>query len=524
MKLVLPPHLSPARFSAALKAFEGVVGKDWVMATDADREAYSDVYAPGPKDEWPPSAAVAPGSVEEVQAIVRLANEYRTPLWPVSRGKNLGYGTAAPRMPGSVVMDLGRMNRVLEVDPRLAYCVVEPGVGFFDLYEHIQRENIPLWLSVPGNAWGSVIGNALEHGIGYTPYGLNGRNLCGMEVVLPQGDLLRTGLGAMENNPAWHLFPFGYGPTWDMAFSQSNLGIVTKAGIWLMPAPKSSLELSWQIPREEDIAWVIDTIAPLKIAGVIDQNVFIPSWMGALVPLGNRQDFWDKPGAIPEARVQELLKQYNLGYWHVSLRFYGEESVVRARAGIVKGAMRQHLSAPPQESWWREGDPVNNYDLTMGVPTAMPLQMSDWIGGRGGHMGFSPVVPATSEHVVGQLKRSRRIIADHDVDFYASFTLGGRFANNVNMLMFDRDKPEQVANIRKLFDALIAETAKAGYAEYRTHLGWMDPVMDTFGFNDHALRRFNEKVKDALDPHGILAPGKQGVWPAAYRSQAEKRS
>ena len=138
MKLVLPPRVSPARFSAALKAFEGVVGKDWVMATDADRDAYSDVYAPGPKDEWPPSAAVAPQTVEEVQAIVRLANEYRIPLWPVSRGKNLGYGTAAPRLPGSVVLDLGRMNRILEVDPKLAYAVLEPGVGFFDLYEHIR--------------------------------------------------------------------------------------------------------------------------------------------------------------------------------------------------------------------------------------------------------------------------------------------------------------------------------------------------------------------------------------------------
>jgi 4-cresol dehydrogenase (hydroxylating) len=156
----------------------------------------------------------------------------------------------------------------------------------------------------------------------------------------------------------------------------------------------------------------------------------------------------------------------------------------------------------------------------MGVPSAVPLQMSDWVGGRGAHLGFSPVVPATSEHVLGQLRRSRKIIADHDVDFYASFTIGGRFANNVNMLMFDRDQPDQIARMRTLFNTLIAETAKAGYGEYRTHLGWMDRVMDTFDFNDHAMRRFNQKVKDALDPNGIIAPGKQGVWPAAYRDQA----
>jgi 4-cresol dehydrogenase (hydroxylating) flavoprotein subunit len=119
--------------------------------------------------------------------------------------------------------------------------------------------------------------------------------------------------------------------------------------------------------------------------------------------------------------------------------------------------------------------------------------------------------------VLGQLERSRKIIADHDVDFYASFTIGGRFATNINMLMYDRDNPAQVANIRSMFDALIAGTAEAGYAEYRTHLGWMDTVNATFNFNNGAQRRLNEKVKDALDPNGIIAPGKQGVWPSIYR-------
>ncbi|MCP5395415.1 MAG: FAD-binding oxidoreductase [Sphingomonadaceae bacterium] len=524
MELRLPPRISPTDFQRATAAFANVVGQEWLMVTDEDREAYSDTYAPGPKEQWPPSGAVAPGTVEEVQAIVRLANEHRVPLWPVSRGKNLGYGASAPRLPGAMVLDMGRMNKVLELDEKLAYCVVEPGVSFFDLYDHIQREKAALWTSVPGNGWGSVLGNALDHGIGYTPYGLHARNLCGMEVITPTGELVRTGMGAMDNNPAWHLFPFGYGPTWELAFTQSNLGVVTKAGLWLQPAPETSLQLTWDIPNEEDIGWVMDTIAPMKISGLIEQNVFIPSWLGKIVLKGQRKDFWDKPGAIPEWRVQELLTEHKLGYWQVQIRLYGDEAVNKAKAEVIKSAMARHLATPPLEEWWRQGDPVNQYDTTMGVPSAVALQMGDWIGGAGAHMGFSPVVPATSEHVLGQLKRSRKIIADYDTDFYASFTIGGRFANNINMLMFDRTDAAQVETMKALFNTLIRESAAAGYGEYRTHLGWMDPVMDTFNFNDHSLRAMNEKIKDALDPNGIIAPGKQGVWPAAYRDMAGARA
>jgi 4-cresol dehydrogenase (hydroxylating) flavoprotein subunit len=130
VKLTLPPRVSPTAFNAALKAYSAVVGKDWVMASDADRDAYSDIYAPGPESEWPSSAAVAPATTEEVQAVVRLANEHKTPLWPVSRGKNLGYGANAPRMPGSIVLDLGRMTKIHELNTELGYTVIEPGVGY----------------------------------------------------------------------------------------------------------------------------------------------------------------------------------------------------------------------------------------------------------------------------------------------------------------------------------------------------------------------------------------------------------
>src|SRR5690606_8039155 len=157
-----------------------------------------------------PSAAIAPASVEEVQAVLRIADEYRVPLWPISRGKNMGYGGSAPVMPGTVVLDLGRMNRILEVNEKFGYCVVEPGVGFFDLHRHLTEQKIPLWMSIPGNAWGSVMGNALDRGFSSSPYGEHSNNICGLEVVLANGDVVRTATGAMANSATWPLFKFGF--------------------------------------------------------------------------------------------------------------------------------------------------------------------------------------------------------------------------------------------------------------------------------------------------------------------------
>src|SRR5580704_4852771 len=100
MDLVLPPTVPRSVFDRALRDFARVVGAEWVLATDEDRTTYMDAYAIGDGTDHAPSAAVAPGSVEEVQAVLRVANEHKIPLWPISRGKNIGYGGAAPRLRG----------------------------------------------------------------------------------------------------------------------------------------------------------------------------------------------------------------------------------------------------------------------------------------------------------------------------------------------------------------------------------------------------------------------------------------
>jgi 4-cresol dehydrogenase (hydroxylating) flavoprotein subunit len=517
MRLILPPKISQRTFAKALAAFAGIVGKEWVLQTDSDRDAYLDIYAPGNDTSHAPSAAVAPLTTEEIQAIIRVANEHKIPLWPISRGKNFGYGGSAPRMAGTVVLDLSRMKRIIEVNEELGYCVLEPGVGFFDLHEHLRSKNIPLWLALPGNAWGSVVGNALERGFSATPYGDHSASICGMEVVLPSSELVRTGMGAMSKSPTWPLFKHGFGPSWDQLFVQSNFGVVTKMGMWLMPEPQSAITLSMKLPNPEDLGWLIDVLTPLRIRGVIGHSVGITTYMSSATTTSERRQWYQGKDSIPDSVVRAIMEKYDVGWWNYSLRLYGDPEVNEAHRRIIQNAVAPHTQQEFRVARWNKGEPPKGAGLGAPAPSVAPLQMANWYGGRGGHLGFSPVMPSHGKLVLEQMQRTRNRYREFGMDFSSTFYVNGRHVTNINLIVYDLDDAEMNARVRKLFDALVADSAAAGYAEYRTHLSYMDAVAATFDFNDHALRRLNESVKDALDPNGILAPGKNGIWPRAYR-------
>jgi hypothetical protein len=108
----------------------------------------------------------------------------------------------------------------------------------------------------------------------------------GMEIVLPNGELMRTGMGALPHpqqkegarpedqpwNETSQLFNYGFGPYVDGLFTQSNLGITKKMGMWLMPNPGGYQSYLITIPREEDLKAAVDIIRPLRL-GMILQNV-----------------------------------------------------------------------------------------------------------------------------------------------------------------------------------------------------------------------------------------------------------
>ena len=510
---MLPPGLTPAGLDRARSQFAAVVGAENLFFDALDRDSYRDKFAIEDARHRP-LGAIAPLTAEEVRQIVRIAAKMKTPLWPISRGKNFGYGGSAPVLAGSIVLDLSRMKKI-EVDLDNATALIEPGVGFYDLYDHLRANKIPLWLSTPANSWGSVIGNALDRGVGYTPYGENTSKLCGLEVVLPDGDLVRTGMGAVAGSSTWQLYRYGFGPAWDQMFAQSNFGVVTKAGIWLMPEPESVLGMDVEFDRPEDIGPLIDALGPLRREGLLQANPTIGNWLRAASIVTRRTDWTDKPGALDDSVIDAIRKKFRMGWWGVGLRIFGREDVNRTIYPILEKAMTDLKPLSLKPTSWTRGQPIAP-NPNMGVPTTFPLQSANWHGGTGGHVGFSPILPQSGKLALDQFHATYARYKQFGMDYQASFAFGERHLINVNTVLFNKDDPAMMARVDPFLKSLIADARQRGYCEYRTHLDYMDTVAATYDFNDHALLRLNRKVKDALDPAGIIAPGKSGVWPSGH--------
>jgi 4-cresol dehydrogenase (hydroxylating) len=549
-----PPDIPAATFATALQEFASVVGKEWVFTSDEDLDLYRDAYSPlrDLPDERIASAAVAPASTEEVQGVVRIANKYGIPVYAISTGKNLGYGGSAPAYSGSVVIDLKRMNKIILVDDKSHYCVVEPGVSYFDLYNYIQEHKLKVWIDCPDPGWGSLVGNALDHGVGHTASRFRNHfdSHSGMEVVLANGELMRTGHAAVPNSEIFGQFKMGYGPIIDGIFSQSNFGIVTKMGFWLMPEPEAFLQASVYAPRFDDLHALVDTMKYLENLGITHGA---PEYASPLLGVGATKQMVDgmlKGMPVLDKHHAELiagtsigysteLQQYGLAnkipYWEVHLTFYGPAKVVAAQweatqervSAAIKGAT---FKATPVLTDAKKAVASNEvYAQNLGVPNLDFFAFGTRSGGlppARGHMWFSPVIPQTADaileanRVFDKLFRSTPALQNLPVLNLRPFSMPVPFHERAFLFIVGFpvvEDPELNKQIVAATREMIRVGAEHGWAEYRTAVVYQDQAMGVLSFNNNALLRFHETVKDAVDPNGILSPGRYGIWPKHLR-------
>ncbi|EXJ69406.1 uncharacterized protein A1O5_07442 [Cladophialophora psammophila CBS 110553] len=542
--LVLPPGTDNDKFQRFIEEIASVTGSENVTVISDEAELYHDNYLdPGKahdmfhivyKTRLVSSAVVAPRNVPDVQSIMKICNMFEIPVWPFSIGRNVGYGGAAPRVPGSVGLDMGRhMNKVLEVNVEGAYALLEPGVTFSALHEYLVTNNLrdKLWVDVPDLGGGSIIGNTIERGVGYTPYGDHWMMHCGMEVVLPDGTLIRTGMGSLPSpdedsslppheqppNKCWQLFNYGFGPYNDGIFSQSSLGIVVKMGMWLMVNPGGYQSYLITIPRDEDLHQAIETIRPLRV-GMVLQNV--PTLRHILLDaavMGDRKSYTNEDRPLNDAELDAIAASLGLGRWNFYGALYGPEPVRVAMWQVIKASFS---SIKGVKFFFPEEMPDNvvlqTRHLTLqGIPTMTELKWVDWLP-NGAHLFFSPIAKVTGEDAVAQYEVTRRRSEEFGFDFIGTFIVGMREMHHIVCIVFDKKDPDSRQRAHRLIKILIDDAAARGWGEYRTHLALMDQIASTYNFNNNSMMRLNEAIKNALDPKGILAPGKNGIWPKNY--------
>ena len=297
---------------------------------------------------------------------------------------------------------------------------------WFDLYDAIRAGGHRLWLSIADVGWGSVIGNTLDHGVTYLPYGQDMAAQCGMEVVLANGDVLRTGMGALPGSKAWHVYKRGLGPTPDQLFMQSNYGIVTKMGVWLMPQPQAYMPFWVRVWNDDDLAPLVDTLRTLLLDRTIEgvPSVYNTLCLGSV--LSSRSQWYDGEGPIPDLVIDRIARELEIGRWIIRSALWGDDAVVEHRFAKIKRAFEQ---IPGAEVWGARHDPETAGTLEhpadliqAGVPNLRWNTMTAWYGGEeGGHIGFSPIAPLRGEDAIGLRDLLRGLIEERaGLDYIAA--------------------------------------------------------------------------------------------------------
>ncbi len=514
-KAVLARGVKKADFAGAVAAMRKVVGDEWVFADPEAVAPWRKSYTPDPYGKHVPVGAVCPETAEQVQAIVKIANQFRQPIWPVSTGKNMGYGQTTTAAPGQMILDLKRMNRIISVDPELCTALLEPGVTYRQLKDYLVENNLPLWIDVPTvGPIASPVGNTLDRGVGYTPYGEHFMVQCGMEVVLADGEILRTGMGSTKNPSAWQAFKWGYGPYLDGLFTQSNFGIVTKMGMWLMPAPPVYKPFVIRHKKMEDVARIVEAMRPLRIANIVPNVVLMMGAAYQLAMFKRRGEVWDGAGPITDEAVAKAAEANNLGMWNTYIALYGTEGMIAESEKIVRAA----FAAIDGEVLTQEevGDnPWFHHHATLmqGGLNLDEIGLARWRGakeggGGGGLAWFAPVAPAKGSETKGQVELAKEILGKHGFDYTAAFAIGSRELHHIIALLYDKSDPAEEKRADDCYRELVTGFGERGWASYRTGVHAMDLVAQQFGAVNRA---FNAKLKDALDPNHILAPGKSGI-------------
>lgn len=543
---------------ALIELLQVQIGYDNVILELDELEVISRTCIPYQKI---PAAVVYPVNIEQVQFVVRTAIEYGVPIWPVSTGKNWGYGEKTACYPGGITMVLERMSRILEVNEKLGYAVIEPGVTYKQLNDYLKEHHATLWSDSAGTTqFASVLGNALDKGRGLTPYADHFGCLCGMDVVLPNGELLETGGGPLNNNQVKHIYKWGVGPYLDGLFAQSNLGIVVKAGIWLMPAPEHFDWAAFEYTAsDEKLGAFIDELQQLVFRGVLRSRPHLANDFAMMCIVSQYPfDLLGGKRCLTEEAMVKWRAQHGVARWTFGCGLYGSSTEVRYQKREIKKVLQrygriQFLGAVVEDNWHGKllrwlAPTVNRLlgksdafiealipgvNLFKGIPSdyfvrqvyfkshqKKPIDNIDPARDQCGFIWIGPVVPFTSDHVMSALALAKSTFSRYEFDFFAEIIIESpRTIILLVGIFFERNNVQDAERASSWYNDSRELFIKSGYPPYRaTTMSMPNALQDNLQAKD-----FLQTIKNAVDPLNIIAPGRYGISPTKKQDSSSNK-
>lgn len=529
--------MQPDSLAAALAQWTGVVGRAFVETGEgALRVAGTATF----QTRQSISAILRPANTTEVQECVRIANRHRIPLYPVSSGKNWGYGSRVPPADGCALLELKRLDRIVDFSEELAFITVEPGVTQRRVYEYLKERNSRLWMDATGSSPDcSLIGNAVERGFGHTPYGDHFSHVCGLQVVLPNGEIIETGSAAFPGSSAGPVSRWGVGPSLDGLFSQSSLGVVTRMTVWLMPAPQAFTAFFFRSEDADDLPGLIDSLRELRLQDVLRSSIHIGNDYRVLA--GIQQYPWNETGgATPLGleRMGDFRKRLSFGYWNASGGLYGtpgqiseakrllRKTLARQRGQLKFLNLRTLQLAKRYAGFFRM---LTGWDMTRtvelvepvlglmrGVPTNHALSSAYWRKrcaipaepdpdrDRCGLLWHAPVSRAEGREVAALTSIATDVLLRWGFEPMISLTiLTPRSVYCVLSISYDRDIAGEDEKAMACYDELATRCAKSGFYPYRLGIQGMGHLPEA-----DAYRQLICTLKSTLDPNNVIAPGR----------------
>ena len=467
-----------------LDELAGIVGKDNATAAKHIRYAYSyDMSFVKPKL---PDYVVMATTVEQIQKILRFANNEKIPVVPYTAGTNIG-GLCIPER-GGILLDLKRMNNIIKIDAESHYAVIEPGVSHAQLAEALYKHKLRFgWPVGPPSA--SVSSCAISHGIGglSARYGLNSQEITSMEVVLPTGELIRVGSCAI-NDEAWHsLLPM---PQLDGLFKGwlGGTGVVTKLGISVHPIPPILKVFTVSCDNVEDIYSYMLNLSNYEIC---DDLTAVSWWLAQVpIPYPYKQKPDDQPEWFSFANTNsftEKEKEAREEIWQTVVEEEQKKDTSLKVTQYPEEALKARTQLPSQIV-----GTTKNYCKMAGGGISWP----------------GTFTPANKWAPV--YTKWKKILTEHNLSPSVRMSMyrGVHYGMLRAMIPFNKQSPEETENARKAIIECLKVDLDEGGIPYK-------PPVDFCGeINKRAHPGYLsllKQVKKWLDPNDIMNPGKLGI-------------